>query len=260
MSHHAVDHFVCATPALTKLFPADRATTIANYPMLEEFNIGCDERPGPSSPPNFIFIGGISAIRGAKEMIEAVQLLPANHRLETLDRVRQGLETGATVCDARLLLIGEFHPPGLQGELQRMPGWSRVDFLSWQPREKLIEHLSRAVAGLVLFHPAPNHTEALPNKIFEYMAAGLPVIATDFPLWRDLISRESCGLLADATDPQSIADAMRRILEQRDEAAAMGQRGAEAVRSRYNWTQEAQRLLALYDALGKSRRPSECTD
>src|SRR5690606_31066433 len=115
--------------------------------------------------------------------------------------------------------------PGLQGQLEARPGWRHVRFLGWQPRTVLPGLMHDVRAGLVLFHPEPNHIEAMPNKMFEYMSAGLPVIASDFPLWREIIEGAQCGLLVDPMNPDAIADAMRWIDAHPEEAAEMGRNG-----------------------------------
>lgn len=240
-----VDHFVAATPAIAAMFPPDRTTTVCNFPLSEEFSAVASATSRGDTPdararipsrtnPRFIFIGGISAIRGAREMVQAISLLPHE-------------------SNVRLLLVGEFQPPGLLDELARLPGWSCVDVLPWQPRERLGELLANSIAGLVPFHPGRNHTEALPNKIFEYMAAGLPVIASDFPLWRELIAADNAGLLIDPLNPKSIAVAMSRLLAMPDDVAAMGHAGMKLVRARYNWDTESLKLVALYTHMRKRR-------
>ena len=110
----------------------------------------------------------------------------------------------------------------------------------------------QARVGLVLCHPAPNYLEALPNKLFETMAAGVPVVASDFPLWRGLVQGSGCGIVVDPLDASAVARAIRRLLENPEQAEAMGRRGQEAVRMRYNWAGEAEKLLALYRGLGRS--------
>jgi glycosyltransferase involved in cell wall biosynthesis len=92
----------------------------------------------------------------------------------------------------------------------------------------------------------PNHVDAQPNKLFEYMSAGLPVIASDFPLWRQIVAGASCGLLVDPLNPDAIATAMRWILDNPDEAQQMGANGRQAVQDRYNWAQESSRLVQMY--------------
>lgn len=240
-----VDHFVAATPAIAAMFPPERTTTVCNFPLSEEFSGVAPATSRGDSPDartripsrtnsRFIFIGGISAIRGAREMVQAMSLLPQE-------------------ADARLLLVGEFQPPELQSELVRLPGWSRVDVLPWQPREQLAALLANSFAGLVPFHPGRNHTEALPNKIFEYMAAGLPAIASDFPLWRGLIAADQAGILIDPLKPASIAEAMSALLVDPARAATMGQAGTTLVRTRYNWEAESAKLVDLYATLRPRR-------
>jgi glycosyltransferase involved in cell wall biosynthesis len=98
--------------------------------------------------------------------------------------------------------------------------------------------------GIVTFLPIPNHVEAQPNKLFEYMSAGLPVIASDFPRWRDFVGDR--GRLVDPQDPQQIAAAMRFYLDHPEEARAAGARGRRAVEQQYNWDVEAEQLLRVY--------------
>ena len=176
------------------------------------------------------YIGGITTIRGAREMVQAMEIA--------------GRRWGA-----RLLLAGRFVPESLEEELRQLPGWRYVDYVGWLSREEVAEALGRVRAGLVVLHPEPNHVNAQPNKIFEYMAAELPVIASDFPLWRDLIAASGAGLLVDPLDPEAIAGAIGQVIEQPEEAEAMGRHGGKAVRERYNWDREKEKLLVLYEEL-----------
>jgi len=218
---------VAATPAIGVNF-GGKAELVQNFPLLNEL---CFAKPSPHEqrPPHFAYIGGITAIRSALEIVEAIGLIPQS--------------------DARLQMGGAFAPQPLEGEVRALEGWSRVNFHGWVGREDVREILSRVRAGLVLFHPMPNHVRAQPNKLFEYMAAGLPVIASDFPLWREIVEGAGCGLLVDPRDPRAIAGAMQWILDNPDEAAAMGRRGRAAVEARYNWEAESEKLIALYRRL-----------
>lgn len=111
------------------------------------------------------------------------------------------------------------------------------------------EILSTAKVGLVLFQPVPNHVQSQPNKLFEYMASGLPVVASDFPHWRELTDNGSCALLVDPFDVHAIAGAMDWLLTHDEEAERMGNAGLNLVRERYNWDRESRKLLDLYDRL-----------
>jgi len=221
------DAVVAATPTIARRFPEDQVYVVQNYPILEQMSI---PHPWPyrDRPPLVAYIGGISAIRGAREMVQAMEI--AGER-----------------WGARLLLAGNFSSKSLENELRKMPGWRYVDYMGWLSREQVAEALGKARAGLVLFHPEPNHLDAQPNKIFEYMASGLPVIASDFQLWKEIITANGVGLLANPLNPEAIASAIGWVLEHPEEAEAMGVRGQKAVQERYNWDVEKQKLLALYE-------------
>jgi glycosyltransferase involved in cell wall biosynthesis len=126
-------------------------------------------------------------------------------------------------------------------------GWDRVDYLGTVPRKTIPSLLASSRMGLVLFQPAPNHDHAMPTKFFEYMAAGLPVIASQtLEAYRDIVERHECGILVDPTDVGEIAAAMTRLFSDPVAATAMGARGREAVFGRYEWANEARNLVGLY--------------
>ena len=228
LSARTFDAVVAATPAIAGRFPASRCVTVQNFPLPSE------ARPAPGRhawrPPLVVYMGSITARRGAREMVDAMGRLPE-------------------ALGAELALAGTFSPASLLPALRARPGWARVDYRGQVSRGEVAGLLGAARAGLVLFHPGPNHGESQPNKLFEYMAAGLPVIASNFPLWRRLIGDTGCGLLVDPHEPDAIAEAIAWLLTHPEEGEAMGARGAEAVRSRFHWGVEEQALLGLYRTL-----------
>lgn len=231
------DAIVAVTPAIARRFPAEKTITVQNYPILGEL-APANEIPYADRPMALAYVGKASKMRGILEMVQAMDLLPKD-------------------LGARLTLVGEVVPATLEAEVQSMPGWERVENIGWQPRAGVAATLGQVRAGIVVFGPFPNHVEAQPNKLFEYMSAGLPVIASDFALWRKIVHNVGCGLLVDPTDPAAIAEAMKWMFAHPAEAEAMGRHGQEAVRSQYNWAREAEKLITLYETLiGKpDRRP-----
>jgi glycosyltransferase involved in cell wall biosynthesis len=226
----ACRHFsalVTNTPAIARRFQAINAQTIViqNLPLAEDFTT-LDIRWRDRSP-HVCYAGGISAIRGIHQMVNAMQLLPR-------------------ALQAKLMLAGDFSPCNLEGELAALPGWNRVETLGFLDRRSVFQLLSHVRAGLVLFLPEPNHVQARPVKLFEYMSAGTPVIASDFPEWREIIEECGCGLVVDPHDPNEIAEAINYLLTHPHEAEAMGRLGRKAVEEKFNWSSEERKLLALY--------------
>src|SRR5262249_18418576 len=150
---------------------------------------------------------------------------------------------------ARLELAGWFWNSTSMSELTNTPEWDQVCWHGMLDRTGVADLLGSVRAGLSVLHPEQNFLTALPVKMFEYMAAGIPVIASDFPLWREIIRAAGCGILVDPRDSSAIADAVNYLLTHDEEAEAMGRRGRHAVEEQFNWDREAEKLLAFYRSI-----------
>jgi glycosyltransferase involved in cell wall biosynthesis len=223
-----VDRVIAATPKIASRFPRGKTALVQNYPIAGEY--GDHEPPYADRPNRIAYVGVISHLRGGLEMVRAVAQLPA--------------ELGAV-----LDLAGVFSPPSFRAELQSLPRRECVVEHGQVPRAEVRRILGRARVGLVLFHPAPNHIDAQPNKLFEYMGAGIPVLASAFPGWVRILERHQCGLAVDPLDTGAIAAALQWLLEHGDEAARMGARGRAAMLELYNWSSEEKALVDLYREL-----------
>ena len=224
------DGVVAATPTIGDKYQAinPRTVVINNFPLLDELNASM---PWDSKQAEVCYVGSISAMRGIREIIAAM---------------------GAVQSSARLTLAGEFFEAEVEAEVETLSGWNRTNALGFVDRERMRCLLGRSIAGLVTFHPLPNHTDAQPSKMFEYMSAGIPVIASDFPLWREIIEGNACGICVDPLDSAAIASAIDDLVTNRDKAQRMGENGRAAVMSRYNWPVEENKLLSFYSLLLQS--------
>jgi glycosyltransferase involved in cell wall biosynthesis len=172
----------------------------------------------------------ITRARGAEEMVRSMGLLPSE-------------------LHASLKLVGNWDTLELPASLARIPGWNRVTFVGPLGRTEVAGELRKAYAGLVLLHPEPNYVASQPVKLFEYMCAGIPVIASDFPVCREIVDQARCGILVDPRNPEEIANAIQFLLTHPEEAEEMGRRGFQAIVQRYNWANEERTLLRFYSEL-----------
>ncbi len=218
-----------ATPAISARFPQHKTVTIQNFPKLDEINPTNQPIPFSQRDKKVVYVGGLAKVRGIVESVEAI------------GKVEQK--------GAQLVIAGAITEDPPKHELEDLTGWSSVETLGWVDRPKVVELLRSSYAGLVLFHPEPNHINAQPNKMFEYMAAGLPVIVSNFPLWREIVDKNKCGLLVDPMKPEAIAKAMDWIFSHPHKAEEMGRRGVKAVQKIYNWPMEEDKLVKLYKRL-----------
>lgn len=223
-----LDVVVTATPYIRNKFEAMgvRSVDINNYPLLGELSAG--EVDWSRKRDLVAYVGGIGRIRGIFQVVQAMSL------------VRTG---------ARLQLAGKFGNSAEEQKAKGDEGWRKVDALGFVGRGEVRDILSHCVAGLVTFLPSPNHIDAQPNKIFEYMSAGVPVIGSHFPLWQEIIEGNQCGLCVDPLDPKAIAEAIDYLVTHPVEAEKMGCNGQKTVLERYNWGVEEQKLLDLYKSL-----------
>jgi len=200
-----------------------RTVVVNNYPLL-------DEMYGPviwEDRENCVaYVGGISRIRGIREIVRSLELV-----------------------DTKLLLAGSFEDDELEREIKSLPGWRKVIYYGYIDRIKVRDILQQVKVGVVTLHPTLNYFEGLPIKLFEYMSAGIPVVASNFPLWKEIVEGNNCGICVDPLKPKEIADAIRYLLERSEEAKEMGENGRKAVEEKYNWETESKKLLQIYREL-----------
>jgi glycosyltransferase involved in cell wall biosynthesis len=109
--------------------------------------------------------------------------------------------------------------------------------------------LSKASVGILTFHHLPNHDDCRPNKLFEYMSAGLPIVGSNIQSWIEFLADVDNVTFVDPLSPTAIREAILALLDDPVRCAEMGERGRKAVLDQFNWDHEAQKLLNLYNEL-----------
>ena len=220
---------IAATPAIRKKFSQDIAKTvdIKNYPLKSEFSSALAENK--CRVDNYFrtaYVGGITLERGIKEAVIAHELLNDKFLLK---------------------LAGKFLEPNIRRELTYRSGWSRVEYEGFCSRTQVVSILNQSNCGIVTLHPTANYLDSLPIKMFEYMAAGLPIIISDFPIFRSIVEKHNCGLLVNPRDPASISAAIQFLHDNSLTAKEMGGNGRKAFETCLNFDAEAARLNKFYN-------------
>ena len=219
-------------PELARRYDIEHVIPVPNYPVLTDVVEPRDLRslPGgdriPAEAPLVLYSGGITIERGIEQLVDAMELVPGAH-LAFMGA--GGLE------------------PEIRARVTRLGLDDRVHFLGMVPSDDVVAYSSSATVGVLATVPTSlNNILALPNKIFQYMAAGIPVVASDYPQIREVIEGSGAGRVMDSSDPTAIAAALRAIIDDPVAAREAGARGRAAVERTYHWSVPEQALLDVY--------------
>jgi glycosyltransferase involved in cell wall biosynthesis len=206
-----------------------RSVTVLNMPLVEELlalNV--------TKHPVFTigYLGLIESRRGAGIMLDAADILASRGLRFAVELVGPVAEPFRAELARRQ--TDAAYPLHTSGYVPPRQGWERM---------------ARCHVGLAVLASTQNNRMSYPTKIFEYMALGIPVITSDFPLYRPVVEESRCGFCIDPHSPEILADKIEWLMSHADQAGAMGERGREATRHRFNWQPEAEKLLRLYDEL-----------
>lgn len=225
-----MDGIITATEHIKKRFVKynKNVETIYNFPSLKEMDfdfLPWEEKNG------ICYVGGITKVRGVFEMIEAAGLVNNDKDIP--------LKLGGPIEDK------------IKVDIEKHKYWKYVDYKGVLSREEVKEVLNSSEIGLVTLHPTANYIDALPVKMFEYMSASIPVICSNFPIWRKIIEKNKCGIYVNPKNPMDIAKAINYLLDNPKIAEKMGKNGREAIEMEYNWEKEGEKLLSFYQIINK---------
>lgn len=203
----------------------DMVYVISNYPpltLIENFDHNDQSK-------QIIYVGGISKERGFYEMLHA-----------------------AEIAHVPLVCVGDFTDEKNKSEiiqyLKERPS-KNIFFTGRLSHPDTLKHIAQSMIGICILHPTPRFIDAVPIKLFEYMACGKPVIASDFPVVREVVEEGRCGVLVDPLNKGEISKVMQDLMNHPDIAKKMGKNGQKIVAERYNWGRMEKKLLALYESI-----------
>jgi glycosyltransferase involved in cell wall biosynthesis len=206
----------------------DPSVSIINTPALEEIDEPRDLRGElgiPADAPILLYQGSIQENRGIEPAIDAITMLPK----------------------AVLVVVGYgYHRPALEADVRKRGLTDRVKFFGPIPNDELLAWTAAADIGMCnIINSSLSYYTSLPNKLFEYIIAGIAVIGSDSPEIGRIVKETGVGEVADPADPESLAKAARLILADLEKYKAATKPAAEE----YNWGNEEQKLLELYRGL-----------
>ncbi|RYC68535.1 glycosyltransferase [Spirosoma sordidisoli] len=211
---------------------------IYNYPLLSFLDpFRQPYRPDPHQP-SFLLIGLLSPERAFDTLIEALKRVAI--RYPRLEAHLFGKQASPSTYIEQFVSLSAIR--------------SNVKLYGYTDQRQALLKAAGATAGLALLKPVGDYPESYPTKLFEYMALGLPVITSDFPLYREVVERHNCGLCVSAEEPAAIAGALLYLTEHPTLAKAMGERGRRAVEACYSWATESAKLFNFYELVLQKER------
>lgn len=204
--------------------------TVLNYPLEELFESSSLKNKRKEDKHYLLYTGGITEDRGALLHAQIVSMLE----------------------NVEVYMVGRCSPK-LAEKLYQIAGKSRkrlhIEGIGeYVPFDHIVNFYSKRkwLAGLAIFPPTPHYMKKELTKIFEYMAAGIPIICSNFPVWKSLVEKTETGICVDPLSPQSIAEAVRYLIKNPKIAKKMSSNGRLLVKKKYNWKSEGEKLLSLY--------------
>lgn len=230
------DGIVVADRHLARKFERLSPVILGNFPRLD-FTSATETLSETTF--NIIYVGGVDRNRGVDKLLDALDLLPC--------------------MDIRCHVIGECRDNTLIERINSNPRVVWYGRVAWTDLHK---YYTRAHVGVALYKPIPSFLYCPGEnsvKIIEYMAAGLPVICSDFPGLKTFVEDAGYGLTVQPDNPAAIAEKIRFLYEHPDVGARMGQNGRRAFETKYNWEKQEGKLTALYRLILK-KSPNSSTE
>ena len=173
-----------------------------------------------------IYIGSITQIRGIKEMINSTEKFNG---------------------EVELWLIGSWESNELFNECRELYGYKYTKYFGKLPVSEIYKYAKSADLGMSILHPTPNYKEAIPTKVFEYMACKLPVILSDFPFWRELFG--DIGTYVNPLNVEEVVNAIEYYRTNKEIRNSKGIENRNVFEEKFCWSTEEEKLINLYNSM-----------
>lgn len=206
----------------------DRVLLLPNYPVYnKEFSKKYNEKP------TFIYVGGLREDRGIFKILEAIYKVD---------------------YDFKYYFVGGFETKEFEEKVKNLISSKSekkdIEFTGQVSHMEVFDYLKKAHAGFVLLQPTNwRYINSEPIKLFEYMISNTAIIASDFPMMKNIIEKSQCGVLVDPNSVDKIGEAIKALGEDLDTTKIMSDNGKNAVEKFYNWSICEDKLLKLYNEL-----------
>lgn len=228
ISRKKFDFFILAEDSYRKIMNNRNYKTIFNYPILKKIE--------PPQKKKFkygmVYVGSITRDRGVWNMLRSFQIVQES------------------IPESSLHLIGPIDEPALESEIKM---WiaehslaDKVCLYGRVPNERIFDIVKHNSIGLCLLDPLIGFQESLPTKMFEYMLSSLPVVISDFKLWKQIVDDSGCGVALNPQNHIKVAEEIIKLFKDEVKMEELGKNGLNAVRSLYSWEQEEKKLLNIY--------------
>lgn len=224
------DHLITTSLAINDNYVHYPTTIVTNYPRLQ-FNGKFPDKPQGGTA--FVYAGSMEDIRGIRELghafLEAVNRSSLPLKLHVAGSVR-GSE-------------------GFRRDMGKIFKHQSVNYHGVLEFEKAMELMNTCHVGLIPFLPVLSNQNIVPHKLFDYMAAGLTIMASNYPGWPTELIDGEIGMLFDPLSQESTVECLMALAAEPERTEQMGRRACQLVHEQFSWDSQAEKLLNVYKSL-----------
>lgn len=230
----SIDWVIFAEDSYPKLYKGyGNVSVVRNYPLVSK-ELLKNKVKIQYNFPKLVYVGRVSRERGIFEIIDVTKSLKDKFRNISLNIIGP---------------ISDNIKMEVKNKISRLNLNQSINLLGQIPHPEALKIIAEANIGLCILYPIPNYIRSLSTKLFEYMIVGLPVVTSNFPLWKEIVEGNDCGLTVSPLALKEISEALEYLIEHPEEARKMGENGRRAVIEKYNWETEGKTLIETYRKL-----------